>query len=179
MRDQPAASRPHWLCPELQIYILQTCQEYCALEDQAVKKGAWFEQERDNNVDLKLEMLYTRLRSNINQVKYGRIENLRNRRELEIFNSWLENNKEKLKPSTAEDMLRLLRTGEEKCREVETGMEKLVTFLSSGERDRARQVAESVEALRASKRNNLREILSTIMQAWRGQKGLDNISFTS
>ena len=177
--EQPETRRPHWLCPDLHTYILQTGGEYCGLEDQAVRKGNWLEQERDSQVDLMLEMSYTRLRGSINQVKYGRIENLRNRAELQIFETWLEDNRDKLTPNTTGLVEDLVRVGKEKCGEVEAGMEQLVSLLSAGHRDRARETAEGVEKARAGKRDKMRELMATVSYVWRHEdRDSHNISFS-
>ena len=73
-----------------------TAREYISLEEAAVSKGSWISQERDPDFDLGLDMAYSRLRTSVNKVKYGRIENRRHMAELDIYAQWLEENKERL-----------------------------------------------------------------------------------
>ena len=70
--------------------------EYISLEEAAVNKGSWISAERDPDYDLGLDMAYSRLRTSVNKVKYGRIENMRHSAELNIYTRWLEENRAKL-----------------------------------------------------------------------------------
>ena len=175
--ELPEASRPAWLCPELQSYILTTAREYCELEQAALRKESWLLHERDSNVDVMLELTFTRLRSSVNQMKFGRIENRRNRRELEVFSAWLEANKDRLKLDTMEAMARLVGTAQEKCEEVESQLAEFVSLLSAGDREKAGLTANSLEEARTGKRISMKELRYSGIQAMRG-KQLDIISFS-
>ena len=176
--ELPERCRPGWLCPDLQSYIITTAREYCELEQAALRRESWLLHERDSNVDVMLELTFTRLRSSVNQMKYGRIENRRNRRELEVFSTWLEANKDRLKVETRELMSRLVRIAEEKCGQVETHLEEFVSLLSAGEREQARLSANNLEDARTGKRNCMKELRYSGIQAMRlGGKQLDIISF--
>ena len=174
----PENVRPAWLCPDLQSYIITTAREYCELEQAALRRESWLLHERDSNVDVMLELTYTRLRSSLNQMKYGRIENRRNRRELEVFSAWLEANKEMLRVETRELMSSLVGTAKEQCDQVETHLEEFVSLLFAGNREQARLTANNLEDARTGKRNCMKELRYSGIQAMRlGGKQLDIISF--
>ena len=178
--ELPERCRPAWLCSDLQSHILTTAREYCELEQAALRKESWLLHERDSNVDVMLELTYTRLRSSVNQMKYGRIENKRNRRELEVFSAWLEANKEMLRVETMELMSRLVGTAKDQCDQVETHLEEFVSllFAGDGDREKARQTANNLEDARTGKRKSMKELRNNGIQAMRlGGKQLDIISF--
>ena len=175
----PENVRPAWLCPDLQSYIITTAREYCELEQAAVRKQSWLDHERDSNVDVMLELTFTRLRSSVNQMKYGRIENRRNRRELEVFSAWLETNKDQLKEDTMELMSRLVETAQDQCDQVDRQLGEFVSVLFTGDREAAMLTANSLEDARSGKRNSMKELRNNGIQAMRtGGKQLDIISFS-
>ena len=176
--ELPERCRPAWLCPDLQSYILTTAREYCELEQAALRKESWLLHERDSIVDVRLELTFTRLRSSVNQMKYGRIENKRNRRELEVFSAWLEANKDRLRVETGELMARLVEIAKEQCDQVETHLEEFVSLLFSEDREKARLTANNLEDARTGKRKSMKELRINGIQALRlGGKQLDIISF--
>ena len=176
----PASCRPAWLCPDLQSYILTTAREYCELEQAALRRESWLVHERDSKVDVMLEMTFTRLRSSVNQLKYGRIENQRNRRELEVFSAWLEANKDILRAETRELMSGLVLVAGDLCDQVETQLEEFVSLLFAGDREKARMTANNLEDARTGKRNCMKELRSNGIQAMRsGGKQLGIISFNN
>ena len=172
----PESVRPAWLCPDLQSYIITTAKEYCELEQAAVRKESWLLHERDSNMDVMLELTFTRLRTSVNQMKFGRIENRRNRRELEVFSAWLEANKDRLRLDTRELMLSLVGSAQEQCEQVERHLAEFLALLSAGDREKAGLTANSLEAARTGKRNSMKELRMSGLQAMRS-KQLDLISF--
>ena len=175
----PESVRPAWLCPDLQSYIITTAKEYCELEQAAVRKESWLLHERDSNVDVMLELTFTRLRSSVNQMKYGRIENRRNRRELEVFSTWLETNKDRLREDTRELMSSLVETAQDQCDQVDRQLGEFVSVLFKRDREAAMTTANSLENARTGKRNSMKELRNTGIQAMRsGGKQLDIISFS-
>ena len=110
-------------------------------------------------------------------MKYGRIENRRNRRELEVFSAWLEANKDRLKLDTMEAMARLVGLAQARCEEVESQLAEFLSLLSAGDREKACQTANTLEEARTGKRNSMKELRYSGIQAMRA-KQLDIISFS-
>ena len=97
LQGLPPTSRPHWLCYDLHLYMESTAREYISLEEAAVSRGSWISSDRDPDYDLGLDMAYSRLRTSVNRVKYGRIENRRHTEELARYYRWLQENRARLK----------------------------------------------------------------------------------
>jgi hypothetical protein len=175
--EQQGGRRPHWLCGELEEYLLETCRDYCRIEDSACKGSSWVGIERNGDTDLVLEMAYSIIRGALAGVKYGRIENKRHRREVEIYKQWLEDNRENLRDSTSGQLARLLNRAEGKVGEVESQLTNYVGVLcTSGES--AREAKEALETLRKGKRMVMKEAVQTIVHSWKGEgKSLPFVSY--
>ena len=82
--------RPDWVCEDMEEYLVEAGRKYCEVENTAcTMTTAWVGVERNSDYDLELEMAYSKIRGALARVKYGRIENKRHKKELEIYRAWL------------------------------------------------------------------------------------------
>ena len=174
--EQQGGKKPHWLCDELEEYLVEACREYCRIEDSACKGSSWVGIERNGDSDLVLEMEYSKIRGALAGVKYGRIENKRHRRELHIYKQWLEDNRENLRDSTSGQLSRLLNRAEGKVGEVDSQLSDYVVVLCTGG-ESAREAKEALETSRIGKRMVMKEAVQTIVHSWKGEGR--NLSFVS
>ena len=123
--------------------------------------------ERNTEHDLELEMAYSKIRGALARVKYTRIENKRHKEELDIYKSWLQENRENLRDSTNEQLSRLCNRAEQKVVTVDSRMAEYVAALAS-KSSSVRELKEDVETARHSKRDLMKEVLQTIVHSWKG-----------
>ena len=179
LSEMPPSSRPHWLCDDLYSFMKDNAKEYWSLEDAAVLQGGWISRERNPDYDLMLDMAYSRLRTSVNRVKYGRIENMRHKRELELYQEWMVDNKDRLRDNTVSLLETLIRSAGDKIGDVDSRLMEYVSWLSSGDKDQARQCADLLETIREGKRNTMKELVQTMMQTWNKEGGrqMDFVAF--
>lgn len=176
-----------------------TAMEYISLEEAAVNKGSWISHERDPDYDLGLDMAYSRLRTSVNKVKYGRIENRRHSAELNIYTQWLAENRDRLSVSViiltldliigmrsmminyfqagtvglVEGLLTLARDKVERSEEI---LAEYVSLLRTGAREEAGTRASRLESLRGEKRGVMRDLVRLVKHEGR-QAQLELITF--
>ena len=170
-----------------------TAQEYISLEEAAVKKGSWISHERDPDYDLGLDMAYSRLRTSVNKVKYGRIENRRHSAELSIYTQWLEENRERLtvshiNPQNDDDLMILLQAGtvglleglltlaRDKVEKSELILAEYVSLLVTGAREEAGSRASRLDSVRQEKRGVMRDLVKLVKHEGSNNK-LEHITF--
>ena len=138
------------------------------MADSACEGAGWVGAERNSDYDLVLEMAYSKLRASLARVKYGRIENNRHTKELDIYREWVEQNKDNLRDSTMGLLDKLLDRAEDKVREVDMRVTEYAGLLSTGG-ENARKAATILETSRIGKRNVMKEVVQTIVHSWKGE----------
>ena len=129
LEQLPGDRRPVWLCQDLFSYMEDTGHEYVSLEDAALVGGGWIGQTRNKDYDLMLDMAYTRLRTTVNRVKYARIENMRHRQELAVYQQWFNSNKTHLKSNTVRLLEDLIAAAWSKVTEADAKLQDYVASL--------------------------------------------------
>ena len=161
LRDQPPALRPHWLCEDLQSYIEDSARNYCSMDDTLVDESGWGGEQR--GTDLRLDMAYSRMRTSVNKVKYGRIENRRHASELEVYKDWVDRHQTLLKRSTVDILEKLLSVAKDNVGVIDEMYPKYITCLLLEEnKEEIRAKVEDIENHRRGKRKAIKEILNTI-----------------
>ena len=178
-----------------------TAKEYISLEEAAVNKGSWISHERDPDYDLGLDMAYSRLRTSVNKVKYGRIENRRHTAELAHYTQWLEENRERLTVSfsiwniamhwseirsmrmnllqvgTAGLLEGLLKLAGDKVEKAELILAEYVSLLRTGAREEAGSRASCLDSVREEKRGVMRDLVKLIKHEASRQTELEFIAY--
>merc|ERR1719427_1683428 len=161
LRDQPPALRPHWLCEDLQSYIEDSARNYCSMDDTQVDESGWGGKQR--GTDLRLDMAYSRMRTSINKVKYGRIENMRHASELVVYKDWVDRHQTLLKRSTVDILEKLLSVANDNVGVIDEMYPKYITCLLLDEnKEQIRAKVDNIEKHRRGKRKAIKEILNTI-----------------
>ena len=178
LEQLPGASRPHWLCQDLFSYMEDMGHEYVSLEDAALVQGGWIGQSRNKDYDLMLDMAYTRLRTTVNRVKYARIENMRHRQELDVYQQWFNNNKVHLKSSTVSLLEDLMAAAGSKVAEADAKLQDYVASLETRDREKIRSQAKVLDKVRSGKREAMTELMQTLKSSWNKEaKQTDFVTF--
>jgi len=156
-----------WMCDNMRKYLMESCKEYCDVENTAREGRPWVGVERNSDHDLELEMAYSKIRGAFARVKYGRIENKRHKAELQIYKAWLEANWDNLRNSSREQLKRLCNRAEDKVEKGNACMDAYVESLAS-KTSTVREAKEDLEVARISKRNLMKEVVQTIIHSWKG-----------
>ena len=128
------------------------------------------------------------------RVKYGRIENKRHGRELQLYSAWLADHRPQLRASTVSLLEGLMAGARDKVSsdwrggalcspligwqvaEVEAGLGEYVASLEAGNKEVATAAAETLETVRQAKRNMMKELVSHIKYSW-NKEGRDGRHF--
>ena len=125
-----------------------------------------------------LDMAYTRLRTAVNRVKYARIENMRHRQELDVYQQWFNNNKVHLKSSTVSLLEDLITAAGSMVAEADAKLQDYVASLETRDREKIRSQAKVLDKVRSGKREAMTELMQTLKSSWNKEaKQTDFVTF--